>query len=429
MAAKTWSRVAGTINWSDATNWNGGTVPVTTDAITFDVTSVLNCNVNALGTWASGTFTIAASYTGTIAIQSGIAMTTAAFTQNAGTFNGDAAGSAAFTTATIIISGGTFDFTNAGLLTTDTCLLNGTGSIKAPLAWTCRYNWTVSGGTTSFTHNNGTITFDGSVGGGTLTNTTSSFFKIVVNSPTQGFGVAAGTTAPFGTDPSSIVSPTIQLNGTVTWSGTWSITGNLGLNSGATISGGTNIIVTDGSYTINSGATIAAAFNVTMNITSSTSRFFISGGKTYGNFRRTGAGSGQITFIDAVIFAGFQDNDGSVAHTLVFTISTTYTISSWSVSGVSGLLVTIISSSAGTAATIHTTGGQVSGDYLSIKDSTVDASPGWYAGANSTNVSGNTNWIFTAAPAGVAYTGRRGRNRQISSTSKLGRRMRVRQSA
>jgi hypothetical protein len=37
---------------------------------------------------------------------------------------------------------------------------------------------------------------------------------------------------------------------------------------------------------------------------------------------------------------------------------------------------------------------------MSIKDSFATQTNTWYAGANSTSVSGNTNWIFTAPPAG-----------------------------
>ncbi len=59
--------------------------------------------------------------------------------------------------------------------------------------------------------------------------------------------------------------------------------------------------------------------------------------------------------------------------------------------------VSLVSSSAGTAATLSSTN-QQSVNYLSIQDSTVNASPKWYAGATSTDVSGNTNWIFTNAP-------------------------------
>lgn len=43
-------------------------------------------------------------------------------------------------------------------------------------------------------------------------------------------------------------------------------------------------------------------------------------------------------------------------------------------------------------------------DWLSVKDITATTNT-WYAGANSTNVSGNTNVTFSAAPAGVVSSG------------------------
>jgi len=43
-------------------------------------------------------------------------------------------------------------------------------------------------------------------------------------------------------------------------------------------------------------------------------------------------------------------------------------------------------------------------DYMSIKDSTATGGAAWYAGANSTNVSGNTGWIFSAPASGATPT-------------------------
>ncbi len=60
--------------------------------------------------------------------------------------------------------------------------------------------------------------------------------------------------------------------------------------------------------------------------------------------------------------------------------------------------VSLVSSSAGSAATLSKTSGVVSVNYLSIKDSTAAGST-WYAGANSTNVSGNTGWFFSSPPS------------------------------
>jgi hypothetical protein len=41
-------------------------------------------------------------------------------------------------------------------------------------------------------------------------------------------------------------------------------------------------------------------------------------------------------------------------------------------------------------------------DYVSLKDSTATGGASFYAGANSTDVSGNTGWTFTAPPGGSA---------------------------
>jgi len=65
--------------------------------------------------------------------------------------------------------------------------------------------------------------------------------------------------------------------------------------------------------------------------------------------------------------------------------------------------VSINSSSAGSAGTISKSGTNISSDYLVIKDSTVSTTTPGYAGANSVDVSGNTNWTFSAPPANAQY--------------------------
>lgn len=58
------------------------------------------------------------------------------------------------------------------------------------------------------------------------------------------------------------------------------------------------------------------------------------------------------------------------------------------------------SATGGSAATIAKSGTNISADYMVIKDSTVSTTTPGYAGANSVNVSNNTNWTFTAPPTG-----------------------------
>jgi len=143
------------------------------------------------------------------------------------------------------------------------------------------------------------------------------------------------------------------------------------------------------------GMTLSAGTS-TISMTSASSKTFAGGGLTYYNLNQGGAGaltiSGSNTFND--IKNTVQPN------TVTFTISTTQTVSNFSLTGTAGNLITINSSSAGTQATLSKSSGTVSCNYLSIKDSAATGGASWYAGTTSTNVSGNTGWIFTAPPAG-----------------------------
>jgi hypothetical protein len=143
------------------------------------------------------------------------------------------------------------------------------------------------------------------------------------------------------------------------------------------------------------GMTLSAGTS-TISMTSASAKTFAGGGLTYYNLNQGGAGaltiSGSNTFND--IKNTVQPN------TVTFTISTTQIVSNFSLTGTAGNLITINSSTAGTQATLSKSSGTVSCNYLSIKDSAATGGAGWYAGTTSTNVSGNTGWIFTAPPAG-----------------------------
>lgn len=67
--------------------------------------------------------------------------------------------------------------------------------------------------------------------------------------------------------------------------------------------------------------------------------------------------------------------------------------------------ITITSDTPGTAATLSKYFGVVSCDWLSLKDSKASGGADWYAGANSTSVSGNSGWIFTVPPSNIIDTG------------------------
>jgi hypothetical protein len=128
---------------------------------------------------------------------------------------------------------------------------------------------------------------------------------------------------------------------------------------------------------------------------------------TYGTITYTVAGStGSLTLSGACTIGTINFSDITNARTLTFTAGTTTTFTgTFNVQGTAGKLMTINSSSGGSAATISKASGTVSCDYLSIQDSTATGGATWYAGANSTNVSGNTGWIFTAAPVAPVASG------------------------
>lgn len=143
----------------------------------------------------------------------------------------------------------------------------------------------------------------------------------------------------------------------------------------------------------------SARFNITD--TSSSTKTFQTGGAggatSIGTVVVTPGGTGSVIFTQSsnTSFVGITCTGGS--KTLNFTATKTYTITNWNVSGLPGSPVSIISSSGGSAATISVASGIVSSEWLSLKDSTATGGATFYAGANSTNVSGNTGWIFTGS--------------------------------
>lgn len=167
-------------------------------------------------------------------------------------------------------------------------------------------------------------------------------------------------------------------------SGLWTLTGTGGVWALSTL---TNL-------TFN-----ANTANILLSNTGTTARTFSGGGLTYNKLTIGGAtGISTLTISGSNTFSEIASTK-TVAHTIKFASSSTQTVSSFTVTGTAGNIVTISSSAAGTAATLSKSSGTVSVDYMSIQDSTATGGATWYAGANSTNVSNNTGWIFTAPPS------------------------------
>jgi hypothetical protein len=121
--------------------------------------------------------------------------------------------------------------------------------------------------------------------------------------------------------------------------------------------------------------------------------FFDGGGKTYYN----------LNIVSTIQLTGNNTfntiSNSTQPITIDFAAGSTQTVTNFNVSGTAGNLVTLQSTTPGTQFTLSKASGTVSRNYLSIKDSAATGGAAWYAGANSTNVSNNTGWTFTAPPA------------------------------
>ena len=84
------------------------------------------------------------------------------------------------------------------------------------------------------------------------------------------------------------------------------------------------------------------------------------------------------------------------------TAGTTQTTTNLTLNSSAGNVLTIDSLTAGVAATISVATGDLEYDYLSLKDSTAAGGATFYAGSHSTDVSGNSGWLFQDAPGDAA---------------------------
>lgn len=226
---------------------------------------------------------------------------------------------------------------------------------------------------------------------------------------------------------------TISGTGTMTFQDDFTNTSSAGLahNSGtidannknvnivsydASPAGTKTLTMGSGTWTLSGTGTVWNASNLTtlnantsvikLTDTSASTCVFAGSGKTYSTlWLARGTSSGINTISGSNIFAILKDT-GTVAHTTRFAAGTTQTISTasgWQISGNSGQLITINSTTTGTH-TLSCASGNVSADYLNIQHSIAQGGASWYAGANSTDnqavATAGSGWIFTAPPGG-----------------------------
>ena len=315
---------------------------------------------------------------------------------------------------TLTISAGTFtlggNVTLTGALSvtgTLTGAFNVTGGTTVTGAGTI--NIATFSGTTATQSNGSAWTFTTLTLSGAFTN------SAVSGNLTIGSGGMTCTTFAFGGTGGSGTftsgSGLINCSSTATWGGNGTCVISLGsggftcttltLGAGASVptynlGSGTITLTGTGTVFTAAGTINRQTSTILISNTSVSTKTFSGSTANYNNIRVNGAASnGTVTFSGAFTCSGTMTFDPDA--NIIFTKTTTYTIGTIAWTGTSGHPITIATNTAASPATISCAN-LVSCDYLSLKDNTASGNVPFYAGANSTNVSGNTNWNFTVPP-------------------------------
>ena len=146
------------------------------------------------------------------------------------------------------------------------------------------------------------------------------------------------------------------------------------------------------------GLTVSGS-GATVTMTGASAKTFAGGSFNWGAITLNQGGAGALTISGSNTFANISNSyNATAATTIRFTSGTTQTVLDFTATGSSGKVLIIDSTTPATAATLSKTSGTVSVNYVSIQDSTATGGAVWEAGFNSTDVSGNTGWIFLVPP-------------------------------
>ena len=291
----------------------------------------------------------------------------------------------------------------------------GTYTVTVTGALAC-LDFTVSLGVVTFTvSGSSTIAISGSLAlfSGTVGTWSSSF------APTFN----ATTSKTISTNGESIGPPTFNgVGGTWTLNSAFVASGTLTLTNGTFSTSSSNYSVSSTSFsssnsntrTLNLNAstytnvsswTCTTSTNLTVSgsgatvtMTSGSAKTFAGGGANWGAITLDQSGGGALTISGSNTFANISNSHNATAATTIrFTSGTTQTVSNFTATGNPGRILTIDSTTPGTAATLSKASGTVSVNFVSIQDSTATGGATWNANStNSTNVSGNTGWVFTS---------------------------------
>lgn len=180
------------------------------------------------------------------------------------------------------------------------------------------------------------------------------------------------------------------------------------LTAGSFVSSGTGVrsvafgggsIVLSGAGTAWSAATatnLTTSGTGTISLTSASAKTFAGGGATYPTLNQ--GGSGALTVSGSNTFTNITNTVQPA--TISLTSGTTTTVTTFTVSGTAGNLITLNSTSAGNRATLTDSGGVNSVSYMDIKDIAATGYGEWQAYTANGNVDSGNNvgWVFAAPP-------------------------------
>lgn len=368
-------------------NANGNNVTATTFTSTGSTTRTV--------TMGSGTWTL----TGTTTAWSTPTTTNLTFSATGNTleFSG-----ASQTLSTGGLTFGTVNFTaatpavtisNANNFNAAACTITGSGALQMGTSG----SWNV----TTFTPNSSTVTWQGSGGAATITSNGQSFYNLTLNKTGGGSvslvdalsvsNVFEITQNTFTTNDQNVTCANFSSSNSNTRTinmgfADWTLTGTGTVWDTATTTG----------LTLNEDTSTIIVSN-----TSASSKTFAGGGQTYYDWAATGGGSGAVILTGANTFGTITIN---APKTVTFPAGVTTTVTgAFFATGSAGNIITINSSSAGSAATLSDPGGTNNCDYLSLQDSAATGGATWNA-TNSINVSGNSGWNITPPATGYVHS-------------------------
>jgi hypothetical protein len=385
---------SGALSNSGTLTLNNNQFTSSAGSITLGANATTNFGTGTISTSASSSTVFSGSATHTV---TGTPVVNFTYTGATGTRIMNAASPTEANAISFNITGGT-DSVNV-LSSIKNLNLTGFAGTFANQAITMYGNWTNPASGITYTAGDAAITFAATSGTQTIT----------TNSVTLDFPITK-----------SGIGGTLQLNGALTLgvSRTLLLSGgtldasNQNVTVGKFLTNGTSVRTLNmgsGTWTLSGTGTVwdcssntnftlnPNTSNIVLSDTSVTARTFAGGGLTYNNLTIGGTtGISTLTFTGSNTFNTLSSTK-TVAHTILFTASTTNTFTTFNINGTSGNVVTIGSVTASSHTLAKAGGGTVTADYLSISRSTATPTLTWLA-TNSTDGGNNSGWYFGAFP-------------------------------